>query len=266
MNTELKGKRSLVTGSGAGIGAGIARALAAEGARVAVHGRNAGPCEKVAEEIRAAGGDAIVVTGDVTNDAGGQQVADQINAQMGGLDILVNNVGGPGGALTWDNTSMDQWAEQYQLNTLSGVRMIRHFLGGMKDQGFGRVIQIASLAGWRPFPDQVPAYVASKAAMMAVTTSLAQTVAGTGVTANTITPGFVATEALQDYMLGLPHNAGKQWDDIAGEVAQALKCQVGRLGDPKDIASMVVYLAQPSSSWITGSNMRIDGGTCDWTA
>lgn len=266
MEKDLAGKRALVTGSGAGIGAGIARALAAEGAKVAVHGRNAGPCEKVADEIRAAGGEAIVVTGDAATDAGADAVAAAVNRQFGGLDVLVNNVGGPGGALTWDNTTMDQWAEQYQLNTLSGVRMIRHFLPGMKEQGFGRIIQIASLAGWRPFPDQVPAYCASKAAMMAVTTSLAQTVAGTGVTANTITPGFVATEALQDYMLGLPHNAGKAWGDIAGEVAQALRCQVGRLGDPQDIASMVVYLARPSSSWITGSNIRIDGGTCDWTA
>lgn len=266
MEMDLAGKRALVTGSSAGIGAGIARALAAEGARVAVHGRNRDVCQKLADEINGAGGDAIVVTGDLATDAGAEQTAKGVNKAFGGLDILVNNVGGPGGALTWDNTTMDQWAEQYQLNTLSGVRMIRHFLNGMKEQGFGRIIQIASLAGWRPLPDQVPAYCAAKAATMAVTTSLAQTVAGTGVTVNTITPGFVATEALQAYMLGLPHNAGKQWDDIAGEVAQALRCQVGRLGDPADIASMVVYLARPASNWITGSNMRVDGGTCDWTA
>lgn len=264
MESELKGKRALVTGSSSGIGAGIAQYLANEGARVVVHGRNAGPAQEIANKIADAGGDAIVVTGDLSTDSGAQQVYDAVQAAIGGLDVLVNNVGGPGGALTWDNTTLDQWADQYQLNTLTAVRMIMHFLPGMKEQGFGRIIQIASIAGVRPFPNQVPAYCASKAAMMSMNISLAQTVAGTGVTANCITPGFVATQGLQDYVLASPGNEGAKWDDIEPAVAQGFRCMVGRLGKPVDIASLVAYIARPSSSWITGSNFRIDGGTADW--
>jgi len=264
MNLQLGDKRVLVTGSSSGIGTGIAQYMADEGAQVVVHGRDSARTEAVAKEITRKGGKAFAVIGDIATDKGADAVAKAINDRIGGIDVLVNNVGGPGGPWTWDTTTIDQWAEQYQLNTLSGVRMIQRFLPGMKAQRFGRIIQIASIAGVRPFPDQVPAYCASKSATMVMMVSLAQTVAGTGVTANTLVPGFVATEGLQGYVLNSPGNEGKDWAKIEPEVARGFRCAVGRLGTPTDVASMVAYLASPSSSWITGSTFRIDGGTADW--
>lgn len=264
MGLDLGGMRALVTGSSSGIGAGIAAYLANEGVQVAVHGRDADRTAEVARSIVNAGGKAVAVIGDIATDAGGDAVARAVNDAMGGIDILVNVAGGPGGTFTWDNTEISDWVDQYQLNTLSAVRMINHFLPGMKERGLGRIVQIASIAGIRPFPNQVPAYCASKAALIVTSLSLAMTVAGTGVTVNCITPGFIATQGLQDYVMNSPGNEGKQWDDIEAEVARGFKCAVGRLGKPEDIASMVAYLSSPHTSWITGSNFRIDGGTADW--
>jgi NAD(P)-dependent dehydrogenase (short-subunit alcohol dehydrogenase family) len=265
MDLELKGKRAVVTGSSSGIGAGIAATLAAEGAHVAVHGRDRDRTEKVVGQIRAAGGKAFPVIGDIATDDGGQAVAKSAFGELGGVDVLVNVVGGPGeGALTWDNTSTEQWAEQYQMNTMSAVRMIHHFLPGMKERRWGRVINIASIAGIRPFPEQVPAYVASKAGLIATGISLALTVADTGVTVNTISPGFIATDGLKAYVMASPGSEGKTWEELEPGVAAFFKCRVGRLGKPKDIGNFVAYLASPLAEWITGSHFRIDGGTADW--
>lgn len=265
MDLQLKGKRALVTGSSNGIGAGIAALLAAEGATVIVHGRDEARTKQVAKDIVAAGGTASPLVGDITTEEGAGAIAGQALKGLGTVDILVNVVGGTGeGLLTWDNTTPADWAQQFELNTLSAVRMVQHLLPGMKEQRWGRIIQIASIAGVRPLPDLTPAYAATKAAMITMSLSLAMTVAGSGVTVNAISPGFIATDALKSFVLNTPENAGKSWEDVEEATALGFRISTGRFGKPEDIAAMAAFLASPLAEWVTGSHFRIDGGTGDW--
>jgi NAD(P)-dependent dehydrogenase (short-subunit alcohol dehydrogenase family) len=126
MDLQLTGKRALVTGSTSGIGAGIARRLASEGVAVAIHGRDGARAEHVAAGIRAAGGNAITILGDLTDDAAANRVADAVEANWGGVDILVNNTGGKTGEgqTPWWDLTIDDWLQTYQMCVLSAVRLI----------------------------------------------------------------------------------------------------------------------------------------------
>lgn len=262
MDLELKGKTALVTGSSAGIGAGTAQMLAGEGVRVAIHGRDD---DRLAQVLASLPGDGhIIVKGDLTTDEGAQAVADGVRSAFGTVDILINVVGGPGGPLTWDNTTTEMWAEQFQLNTMSAVRMMHQLVPGMKEQGWGRIVNIGSIAGVRPLPNLTPAYAATKASFIMTSLSMAMTVAGTGVTVNCISPGFVGTEALKGFVLSSPGNEGKTWEEVEGPTATGWRIATGRFGRPKDIAGLVAWLASPWSEWMTGSHIRFDGGTADW--
>jgi 3-oxoacyl-[acyl-carrier protein] reductase len=258
---RLQGKKAIVTGSSAGIGACTAELLAAEGVAVAVHGRNEERATQVAERIRRKGGTAHVVIGNLTDDAEAAHVAQSAIRQLGGVDILVNVAGelGPQGQ-TWASSTPALWAENYDTNVLSAVRMIQHCLPTMKAQRWGRIIQISSIAGTRPLPDAAPAYCASKLALVTLTVSLAKTLAETGITANTVLPGFVVTDMLKAYYLSTPDNENKIWEEIEPAAARAAGATVGRLGLPEDVAAMVTFLCSPFGDWITGSDIRVDGG------
>ena len=261
MDLRLKGKRALVTGSSSGIGARTAGLLAAEGAIVTIHGRDRDRAQMVAEQIRNDGGEAFVVTGDLSIEDQATNVAVSAISSMGGIDILANIAGdlGPQNQ-TWESSTAELWARNYDVNVLSAVRMIRHCLPGMKAQRWGRIIQISSIAGTRPLPDAAPAYCASKLALVSLTVSLAKTLAESGITANTILPGFVVTNMLKMYYQSLPGNTEKTWEAIETEAARAAGATVGRLGLPDDIAGMVAYLCSPYGDWITGADIRVDGG------
>lgn len=261
MDLKLTGKRALITGSSAGIGAGVAARLAEEGAKVCVHGRDAARAGQVAQEINDRGGEAFVALGDLTSDAGAAAVATEATARLGGIDILVNVTGGTGDdAFTWDNTSPAQWAEQYELNTLSAVRIIGQVTTAMKGFGWGRIIQIGSIAASMPLAQQVPAYCASKAALPVIAVSLAKTLAGTGITVNTVTSGYVETPLLRRYAATI--SGGRPWEEVAPEMVTALGIAAGRFGLPADLSALVAFLASPMADWINGSNIRIDGGQC----
>lgn len=261
MDFGLKGKRAIVSGSSAGIGACTAEMLAAEGAAVAVHGRSEERATQVAERIRRNGGTAHVVIGDLLDDAGASHVAKSAIEKLGGVDILVNVAGelGPPGQ-TWESSTPALWAQNYDTNVLSAVRMIQNCMPTMKEQRWGRIIQISSIAGTRPLPDTAPAYCASKLALVTLTVSLSKTLCESGITVNTVLPGFVVTEMLKAYYQSIPGNENKGWEEIELSAARAAGATVGRLGLPEDVAGMVAYLCSPLGDWITGSDFRVDGG------
>jgi len=257
MDLQLSGKRALVTGSNSGIGEGIARMLAREGCAVVVHGRNRARCEAVAAEIGALG----VAVGDLSTNEGAEVVA---NA-AGEVDILVNNAGGSEGTSTipWLDCSEDEWLQTYQANTLAAVRLIRRLVPGMKERGWGRVINIGSAAGTRP-TGLGAHYSAAKAAMNEMTVGLAKALGDSGVTANTISPGLIATPGGQRWLTALKGKMG--WDDLTAEEAEKrasreyLGIAVGRMGVPDDIGHAVCMLASPGAGFISGCNLRVDGG------
>lgn len=258
MDLGLRGRRALVTGSSAGLGRAIAETLAQEGVSVIVHGRDAGRTDAVAAGIRSAGGDAAAVTGDLATDDGAAAVA----GAAGDVDILVNNAG-TYEALRWSALNAGHWADIYQSNVVSAVRMIEHLVPGMRRRGWGRVIQIGGGLATQPVAEQ-PHYSATLAARHNLTVSLARELAGTGVTANVVAPGVILTDAVAE-MAGraaVEHGWGPSWADIESAAAKAwFPNDIGRLGRPEEIAAAVAYLAGTHAAYISGAVLRVDGGT-----
>jgi 3-oxoacyl-[acyl-carrier protein] reductase len=263
MDLNLKGKRALVTGSSSGIGREIALRLAGEGATVIVHGRNVDRSRNVADEIRSAGGDAEVVVGDLTFAAETDALLDEVLA-AGGADILVNNAGGRAGGFTpepvWE-TSVDQWLATYQLNVLSCVAATQRLVPGMIERRWGRVIHIASAVASHQ-PPAFADYQAAKAAEINYARSLARGLGGSGVTANSISVGIIATPDSEAELLKAAATLGTDdWRAVEKEIATTVfRQQVPRIGRPEDIAWAVAYLASPRADFVTGTNLVIDAG------
>ena len=262
---ELDGKRALVTGSSSGIGEAIAKRLAAEGARLIVHGRNVERAERVAAEIRATGAEVHVAIGDLMRDDQATSVADTAEAALGGIDILVNNAGGEssgGGQATFFDATPAEWVAAYQGNVVSAIRMIQRFTPGMKAAGWGRIIQISSLVAHRPNL-VIPDYAAAKAALNNMTLGLSKTLAGTGITVNSISPGVILTAGVEGWFRKLAEQFGwgTEWPEIEKRaIAELAPNHCGRAGRPEDVAHAVMYLASPQGGFVTGTDMMVSGG------
>ncbi len=255
MDMGLSGKRALVTGSSAGLGRAIALMLATEGATVVVHGRDDARTRAVAADIRAGGGRADAVIGDLVTDA------DQVAAAAGDVDILVNNAGYYDG-LSWSDTEPEQWADIYRVNVVSGVQMIRHLVPGMRRRGWGRVIQIGGGLALQPAAQQ-PHYSATLAARHNLTVSLARELAGTGVTANIVAPGAILTGPTEQMVLqeAADRGWGPGWEDVEKAASTAwFPNDIGRFGRPEEIAAAVTFLAGVHAGYISGADLRVDGG------
>src|SRR5579859_1557002 len=272
MDLQLTGKRALITGSTSGIGEGTAKLLAVEGVAVAVHGRDKDRAERVATEIRQSGGTAIVAVGDLTNQEQAHEVAGIVTAEFGGVDILFNNAGGGGRSPARDSTLFldlepEDWLGEYEHNVITAVRMIRHFVPGMKERGWGRVIQNASAVASMP-RNWENDYAAAKAAVVNLSVGLSKALSGSGVTANTISPGLILTrKQLEGETPWLRTFAKSQgWDtDLPIEEldrmwAAARGIPAGHAGRVENIAAMVALLASTIGGFVNGANIRIDGG------
>ncbi len=261
MDLNLKGKRALVTGSTAGLGEAITKLLAVEGASVVVHGRSAERARAVVEAITDAGGRAEIALGDLATDDGADAVAAKALA-TGAVDILVNNAGYYH-HLDWTTAKPDQWAETYQINVISAVRMIQRLVPAMRERGWGRVIQIGGGLAGQPIPMQ-PDYNASLAARHNLAVSLARDLKDSGVTSNIVAPGAILVPAVKQLLTEMAPRRGwgETWEDIERAcVRDLVPNDVGRLGRPEEIAGAVAYLASPWADYVSGATIRVDGGT-----
>jgi NAD(P)-dependent dehydrogenase (short-subunit alcohol dehydrogenase family) len=265
MDLQLAGRRALVTGSSSGIGAAIARQLAAEGVAVVVHGRNRERAEAIAQEIAMSGGKAAVALGDVTDDAGCEAIAGQALAAFGGIDILVNCAGGVvrDGNPDWTEMTSADWEASFSLNVFSAVRLARCLTPGMIEHGWGRIINISSVGGTQ-LSGRLLEYGSAKAALDHLTANMSRRLAPHGITVNAVIPGTVLTPQAERWINSLARQNG--WPDDFAERERIYTQEFGgqpvpRLGRPAEIAAAVAFLASPRSDFTTGARLRIDGGS-----
>jgi len=260
MIIDLTGKTALVTGSTQGIGLAIATGLARAGAHVIVNGRSQRSVNRAREQILSELPSAEIVglVADVTTVEGVEAAA--IVAPT--LDILVNNLGifGAKDALDIDD---DEWRRYFEVNVMSAVRLIRHYLPAMKKQGWGRVLNIASDSAI-VIPAEMIHYGVSKTALLAVSRGLAKDAAGTGVTVNSVIAGPTHTGGVEDFVYELVDKS-LPWDEAQREFMRTQRPQslIQRLIEPEEIANMVVYLSSTFASATTGGALRVDGGYVD---
>jgi NAD(P)-dependent dehydrogenase (short-subunit alcohol dehydrogenase family) len=252
MDLQLSGKTALVTGSTAGIGFAIARELAAEGAQVIVNGRTQKRVDEAAARIKGAAG--------VAADMGTAAGAARVIAQHPDVDILVNNVG-IFATKPYDQIPDEDWLLFFETNVLSGVRLSRHYLPRMVKRGFGRVIFISSESALQ-IPAEMIHYGMTKTAQLAVARGLAESVAGTGVTVNSVLPGPTRSEGVGQFVESIAAQRKISTQQMEREFFQHMRPSslLKRFETPEEIAHLVTYLSSPLSSGTTGSALRVDGG------
>ncbi|TPG60536.1 3-oxoacyl-[acyl-carrier-protein] reductase [Roseomonas nepalensis] len=239
---DLTGKSALVTGATGGIGAAIARALHAQGARVALTGRREAELAALAGEL---GERAFVAAADLSDPAAPAALVEKVEAEFGALDILVNNAG-----LTRDGLALrmgdKDWSDVIEVDLTAPFRLARASLRGMMKRRSGRIISIASIVGVTGNPGQAN-YAAAKAGLIGMSKALAQEVAPRGVTVNVVAPGFIQT-AMTDAL------------NEAQRAALMGRIPMGKMGAVEDIAAAVAYLASGEAAWVTGVTLHVNGG------
>ena len=252
MDLELKGKRALVSGSTAGIGLAIATALAKEGVDVIVNGRTE---PRVREAVKKSGAKHGIAA-----DLGTEEGAQQVTAQFDQVDILVNNLGifEP---KPFEQISDADWRRFFDVNVLSGVRLSRHYLPGMKQRNWGRVLFISSESGLQ-IPVEMIHYGMTKTAQLAVSRGLAETTAGTGVTVNAILPGPTASEGVAGFVDQLAKSKGVSREAVEREFFKTARPSsiIQRFATPEEVAALVAFVASPLAAAINGAALRVDGG------
>lgn len=250
MLDELNGKSVLITGASTGIGAAVAKGFGRFGARVGVHcNQSREPAEQVAAAVRAAGGEAIVVQGDVTRADDIPRIIDETIAAFGRIDVLVNNAGDVLYRMPFEQLSETQVDEITSLNARSVVTACRLALPHFKGQGHGNIINTTSLAARQVGGPGSPIYAASKAFVQSITRSLAREVAGDNIRVNAVAPGLIQTPL---------HDRRTPPEQMA---AMQRTIPLGRVGTPEDCVGAYLYLASDAmSGFVTGHTLDVNGG------
>ena len=258
MDLGLKGKRALVSGSTAGIGLAAARALAAEGASVFVNGRTQTRVGNAVSRLRSAlsGANVDGIAADLSTSEGCRALIHRLPE----VDILVNNLG------IFEPKPFDQitdadWLRFFETNVLSGVRLARHYLHGMRSRNWGRIVFVSSESGLQ-IPAEMIHYGMTKTAQLAVARGLAETLAGTGVTVNSVLPGPTASEGVGEFVAKMAAERGSDAATVEREFfATARPSSVlQRFITPEEVAAMIAYVCSSQASATTGAALRVDGG------
>ena len=250
MDLELNNKIALITGASRGIGRAIALGFASEGCKIGVCARGRPELDQTITEIRSTGSEAFGFAADVTQPGESERFVDKAAATLGGIDILVNNVGGAAGKTLAESSDAD-WSITFDLNLFHTVRTTRAALPHMRAKGGGSVLITSSISGWKPAPTGAQ-YGCAKAAEMHLAGALALELAGDNIRVNTVCPGSIFFD-------------GGGWDrkkqtnpEEFGDFAHR-EFPSGRLGSVEEVADAVVYLASRRASWINGASIPVDG-------
>ena len=259
MDLDLKDRKVLITGAADGIGRALALAFGKAGAKVAGCARTQPRLHALEEEIEGQG--HFFQTVDVTKPDQLKDFHDRVLEKLGGLDILVNNVGDIGKLAAFDDLTDQDWRESFEVNLLPAVRLCRLFIPTLKHSGAPRIINISSIAGSRP-GEVFPHYAAMKAGLSNLTVSLAQTLAPEHILVNSVSPGPVWTRSWENEAQAVTAQTGKPLHEVTEEIknATAQTIPLQRMGMPEDVTGLVLFLASDHASWVTATNFHVDGG------
>ena len=258
MDLGLRGKRALVTGSTAGIGFAAARALAIEGAKVTVNGRSEARVDDALSRLRSERPGATVdgMAADLSTGDGCQSLI----RRLPDVDVLVNNLG------IFEPKAFEQipdadWIRFFETNVLSGIRLSRHYVAGMRSRNWGRIVFVSSESALQ-IPTEMIHYGMTKTAQLAVARGLAETLAGTGVTVNSVLPGPTASEGVGQFVARIAAERGSDATTVEREFfATARPSSVlRRFATPDEVAAMIAYVCSTQASATTGAALRVDGG------
>ena len=258
MDLGLQGKRALVTGSTAGIGIATAQALAREGAHVTVNGRTQARVDTAVASIRRAYASARIdgIAADLSDAAG----CAALTLALPRVDILVNNMGifEP---KPFAEISDADWLRFFQANVMSGVRLSRHYVTGMRERDWGRIVFISSESALQ-IPVEMIHYGVTKTAQLAVARGLAESLAGTGVTVNSVLPGPTASEGVGSFVAQLAAAAGTSPAQVESEFFRNARPSslLKRFATPEEVAAMITYVCSVPAAATTGAALRVDGG------
>jgi 3-oxoacyl-[acyl-carrier protein] reductase len=244
MDLGIDGKVALVTGASQGIGRAIAAELAREGARVAISSRSREKIDAAAAEIGATG--FVLDSADLDAIPG---VVEDVEGALGPIDILVCNTGGPPASPDPLSFTREQWEAAYRTLVLAQIALIERVLPGMRERGFGRILNVASTSVREPIGNLMLSN-AHRASMITAFKTIARSVAGDGVTLNTLLPGRIATDRAYS-MSGSPEEA---------EAAAAKEVPAGRMGRPEEMAAAAAFFCSAGASYVTGETLAVDGG------
>lgn len=242
MDLGIAGRRAAVAAASAGLGLGAARALSAEGARVAICGRDRARIDTAAAALE---GEVVPLVADMSSAEGGRRFVEEAEAALGGIDILVCNAGGPPPG-NFASTTREAYEEALALNMLSSIEMCRAAVPGMQERGWGRVIAITSLGVRQPYA-QLIASVSARAGLTGFLKVLAREVIKDGVTVNSLQPGFHDTERVRALTGGDPSSFASQQP-------------AGTIGDADDFGAIAAFLCSEQAKFLTGCGIHVDGG------
>lgn len=256
MELGLSGKVALVAASSRGLGRAVAEELAAEGAALCLCARGAAALDETRAALAEAGARVVAVAADLAASEGVEAVVRTATEAYGRVDILVNNAGGPPSG-PFESHDADAWEAAFRLTLRSAVELTRAVLPGMKERRWGRILNVTSIAAKQPVENLILSN-SLRAAVTGFARTLADEVAPYGVTVNNVLPGYTATERV----VQLAERAARERGIAPAEATRAWVDQIpmGRLGEPREFAAMVAFLASERASYVTGQSVAVDGG------
>lgn len=261
MDTGLADKVVVVTGASEGIGAGIARCFAREGARLAICARREAPLAALAGELRGAA-EVLAEPADLTVPADIARFTAAVQARYGRVDVLVNCVGGVDKLEPFEALDDADWQRTWDVNVMSAVRMTRAVLPLMRDHAGGRIVNIASESGVQPDPF-IPHYNAAKGALITFTKSMSKALGPRGILVNVVSPSMTRNTNVEAFITRRAEQDGTDRKTAEQALLRGMRPNIvlGRPGEPEEVGAAVVFLASARASFITGANLRVDGGS-----
>ncbi len=259
MDLGLSGKVAIVAASSKGLGRAVATTLAREGALVTVNGRDPETIAATAAAIcDETGGDVLEIVGDVRNPHDIQRLIDETVARRGGLDLLICNAGGPPSGTFASFPEDGPWLAALELNLMSTLRLSRAALPHLEARGGGSITNIVSISVKQPIPHLILSNTA-RTAVIGLAKSMATEFAGRNIRINNVCPGPTMTDRITSLAASRAETSGRTMEEVLAEDAQEIP--MGRLGEPEEFANVVVFLASPAASYVTGVTIQVDGGS-----